>query len=156
MKMQIILFALSILFIISCKSGASFDNNLLDIEMKQKKVVAITALDLTSAEHYAALSAYFREVTELALSLKSDVKAQEYWASQVKANKLSGFCAKYVLTLPFWENLNRQCSVDGHYLCPDELKEYPAVLGTVLKNSPQSLKNDFAADAECSKWKLIK
>lgn len=153
MKKRILLTAFFGLIILSCKeNGLSFDENLKNIEEKQKNVLAIGTLDLTSADHYRALSDYFRTVGDLAVTLKSDPKAQKYWANQVKKNRITDFCSKYVLTFEQWQNLNSQCVISGHYLCPDEVREYATILRSVLKNSPESLRNDFARERGCAQW----
>ncbi|OFZ12194.1 MAG: hypothetical protein A2Z20_11285 [Bdellovibrionales bacterium RBG_16_40_8] len=152
---SIILLSFFLMSLPACKEGASFNENLKEVAVKLKNVEAITSLDLVSTEHYAAMTDYFRTVTDLAVSLKSDAKARKYWATRVKKHKISDFCAKYVLTATAWHNLNDQCTIDGHYLCPDEVREYPAILNAVLSNSPQSLKDDFYADDRCSGWREL-
>jgi len=150
------LITISFLFLVSCKHGASFDDNVQEIEKKKSLVSAITTLDLTSETQYASVSDYFRTVADLALSLKTDPKAKTYLEKQAKAKKLSGFCSKYILTTTEWQSLNDQCIIDGNYLCPDEVREYPTIIHVIAENLPTSLKKDFDADTECAKWKSIK
>lgn len=156
MKKRILFIIFLSAMVLSCKeNGLSFEEDLKNMEDKQKSVLAIRALDLTSADHYKALKNYFRTVGDLAISLKSDPKAQKYWANQLKKNKITGFCSRYVLTYEQWQNLNNQCTISGHYLCPDEVREYSIILKSVLRDSPESLRDDFARDRGCAQWNSV-
>src|SRR5205823_3071544 len=123
---------LSFLFVVSCKQGVSFNETVSQLEKQKSAVAAISTLDLKSQSQYSSIVDYFRTVTDLALSLKTEPNAKSYLENQFKSMKLKDFCAKYVLTTTEWLTLNGQCTSSGIYLCPEEVRNYPAVLQVVI------------------------
>ena len=152
MKKQV---ALLVLFLMSCKQGASFDANVQDVAQKKSGVTALTTLDLTSETQYAAISDYFRTISDLALSLKTDPNAKTYLEAQTKGKQLSGFCSRFILTVAEWRSLNSQCIVGGSYLCPDEVREYSTIVHVIEGSLPAPLKKEFNNNLECSKWATV-
>ena len=150
--MNYIMILLSVLILSSCKYNVTF-SKLNSLEDSKNRVEKVASENIT-AENQVILKKYFSTIKNITYEFLSNTKMQEYTHKKFSKYFNENKCNNILLSAKVYKDILNKCTVNGFYICSDEVRAYQKVLisakGLLRKNE---LKNIL--DNQSCKEKLV-
>ncbi len=151
--MKILIFFLVTLSLTSCRYEASFDA-LKSLESKKDKVEQIYTEEL-SEESQVVLRDYFRSIKNLTYRVNNNSKMKKYIHKKFSKFFSSDVCEKVILGESYYSSILKKCSVNGFFICSEEVRHYKKILEAGKSLFLSSELKQIKASKKCQQ-KLIK
>jgi hypothetical protein len=129
--MKCLLMIISVMLLSSCKYGTTFSklNTLNDLK---SEVETVSSQDLTR-ENQLKLRAYFSSIKDIAYEFMNNSKMQKYTHKKFTKFFNESICSDIVLDQATYVELMNKCTVNGFYICSEEVKSYKGILVSLKK-----------------------
>lgn len=150
--MKAILLMMATLILTSCKYGVTF-NEIKSLKELKEEVEIASSEDLTQ-ENQVKLRNYFSKIKDISYSFINNSSMQSY--SQKKFLKFfnENLCDEILLDEVRYSEIMRKCSVNGFYICSEEVKSYSSMLKSVKKKLTEFQMGKIVSNKQC-KAKLL-
>lgn len=129
--MKYLLMIISVMLLSSCKYGTTF-SQLKNLNELKKEVEAASTEELTR-ENQLKLRAYFSSIKDIAYEFMNNSKMQKYTHKKFSKFFSDSICSDVVLDQATYIELMNKCTVNGFYICSEEVKSYKGILVSVKK-----------------------
>ena len=150
--MRTILLMIVALVLTSCKYGVTF-NEIKSLKKLKEEVEIASSEDLTQ-ENQVKLRNYFSKIKDISYSFINNSSMQSY--SQKKFLKFfnENLCDEILLDEVRYSEVMKKCSVNGFYICSEEVKSYSSILKSVKKKLTEFQMGKIVSNKQC-KAKLL-
>ena len=122
----IFLIPIIMLSFVSCKYGVTY-GNLKDLKNKQASVELVSSEDLT-IENQKLLRIYFSSIKDLIYEYKNNQRMRSYTYKKFFKYFSDDFCEEGVAGEDLYRKIMSKCTVNGFYICSDEVRYYKEML----------------------------
>jgi hypothetical protein len=126
-KYIIVLFAA--LLLSSCRYSSTY-SELKDLKTSKTKLELIPNQDLNE-ENQIALRTYFSGIKNVVYAFVSDTRMQEYTHRKFYKYFNESLCEDLLVSESIYKKLINKCTVNGFYICSDEVRAYKKILTSV-------------------------
>ncbi len=127
--MKYLLMLMSILILSSCKYSSTF-SQLKNLKSSKDEVEVISTQELNS-ENQAKLRVYFSTIKDIAYEFMNNSKMQKYTHKKFTKYFEESICNDVLLGDSFYAEVMKKCTVNGFYICSEEVKSYKELLGSI-------------------------
>jgi hypothetical protein len=145
MKILISLFLLSI---VSFANAQSMDQEIESIGNQLKAVEGIIDRIPYKEQQHTTIESYFKGMNDLALNIKDYSNTYKSFNNYIRKYGAETFCKKTFLDSKRWKDLVTNCSVNGFFLCAEEVRGF----SEIKKSLKDSLRDDLKKNFEESKF----
>lgn len=100
-------------------------------------------------KQHQAFKNYFSEIEKLALKLVKDPTYARDFNRAVASVDLADLCARVFVNRLDWESLIERCTRNSFFLCSDEVRFYPDLIGAMRKTLSPDQQQRFDAAETC-------
>lgn len=124
--MRLLTMILMITLVSSCRYDEVFSNfkSLKELKLNVEK---ISSEELTT-ENQLIIKNYFSKINDIIYEVKNSSRIQKYMHSKFDRFFENSFCKQYTLTQDIYSSLMSKCTVNGFYICAEEVRNYKNLL----------------------------
>lgn len=124
--MKYLLLLSTVFALSSCKYNSTF-TQIKNLETSKNKVEEISSQDL-NVENQKIIRAYFSTIKDLTYEFMNNSKMQRYTHKKFSKFFNESICEKIILDEGTYTELMTKCTVNGFYICSEEVKDYKSLL----------------------------
>jgi len=92
---------------------------------------------------------YFAELNQLALALQKDSRFRDRFSAAASKSDMGAICRKVFTPRSRWDQLMRNCTKNRFFLCAEEVRAYPDLVGGLRGALKPSLQSRFDEAQDC-------
>ncbi len=100
-------------------------------------------------EQHQAFKAYFREINELALTVKGDPTIASRFNQEIAKADLALACGKVLMPKAEWQAIVTGCTRNRFFLCAEEVRAYPEMVQAIREVLSADQKARFDSTPAC-------
>lgn len=145
--MKYLLILSSVFILSSCKYGTTF-SKLKNLNNSKSEVELVSSQDLT-VENQKKLRAYFSTIKDIAYEFINNSKMQKYTHKKFSRFFDEAICNDVLLDESFYSEVMKKCTVNGFYICSEEVKSYKELLVSIKKVFNENELKKITANTAC-------
>jgi hypothetical protein len=146
--MKFLVLILVLTLVSSCRYDEVF-SNLHSLKELKLDVEKISSEELTT-ENQIIVKNYFSKINDIAYEVKNSSRIQKYIHSKFDRFFQSSFCTDYTLDQTHYSSLMSKCTVNGFYICAEEVRNYKNLLSISKSLFTDEEFNKISSDEKCN------